>query len=205
MTKTRIPEGFREDSLGRLVPESTIKEMDLKRDALVYGLAAEAETLSQTLAAYKAETMERIEAFAAESAARFGAKVGGQKGNMTLLSFDGRFKVQVANQPKINFNESLQTAKALIDKCIRAWSDGADPKILALVNDAFQVDQEGRVSVGRILGLRRLDIQDKSWRKAMDAITDSIQITGSKSYVRVYRRDDETGEYLPISLDVAGV
>ena len=39
-------------------------------------------------------------------------------------------------------------------------------------------------------------------KKAMDAISDSIQVVGSKNYLRVYQRA-EGGEYKPISLDVA--
>ena len=37
---------------------------------------------------------------------------------MTLTSFDGRFKVMVAVNDTVQFNEKLQVAKQLIDKCI---------------------------------------------------------------------------------------
>jgi hypothetical protein len=110
----------------------------------------------------------------------------------------------VAQQDSITFDERLQVAKALIDKCIKKWSDGADANLLALVNDAFQVDKTGNVSIRRVLGLRSLDIDDRDWKKAMDAISESVQVVGSKSYLRVYERN-EAGDYLPISLDVAGV
>jgi hypothetical protein len=36
----------------------------------------------------------------------------------------------------------------------------------------------------------------------MDAISEAIQVVGSKSYIRVYERS-EVGEYRPIALDVA--
>jgi hypothetical protein len=75
---------------------------------------------------------------------------------------------------------------------------------MAIVNAAFATDKEGNISASRVLGLRRLDIQDATWKKAMDAIADSLQIVGSKSYIRVYERT-ENGEYRPISLDVASV
>ena len=38
----------------------------------------------------------------------------------------------------------------------------------------------------------------------MDAISESVKVTGSKNYLRVYKRM-ENGEYRPISLDVANV
>jgi hypothetical protein len=36
----------------------------------------------------------------------------------------------------------------------------------------------------------------------MEAISDSIQVSGAKEYLRFYVRD-ETGKYLPIHLDFA--
>lgn len=199
----KIPEGYRPNANGDLVLIANIKEIDLLRDEVVQEIAAEARERSGELAAFKTGVMDRIQDFVSMSAARFKVKLGGTKGNLSLISFDGRYKVVVANQDYITFDERLQIAKAIIDKCIKKWSDGSTPEILALVNDAFQVDRAGNVSIRRILGLRQLDIADKDWKKAMDAISESLQVTGSKSYLRVYERDDQ-GEYKPIALDVSG-
>jgi hypothetical protein len=129
--------------------------------------------------------------------------LGGKKGNLTLVSFDGRFKVIVAQSETLVFDERLLAAKELIDQCIRGWSEGASTELLALVNDAFRVDQAGKLSSGRILGLRRLDIQDKKWKKAMEAISESVQVASSKRYIRFYVRLEDSEEYAPVSLDVA--
>lgn len=198
----KIPDGYRQNANGDLVLIENIKEVDLLRDELVIKIAAEARSKSDELSCFRNQVFDQIEAFVKDSADRFKAKMGGAKGNLTLFSFDGRFKVQVANQDNISFDERLQVAKTLIDKCIKKWSDGADANLLALVNDAFQVDKAGNVSIRRVLGLRQLDIEDRDWKKAMDAISESIQVVGSKRYVRVYERDG-AGDYKPISLDVA--
>lgn len=200
---TKIPEGFREDAKGRLVPVETIKEVDLARDELVTTLVKAAEQHSTSLAVFKAEAMATIDSFIAESMARFKAKVGGVKGNVTLLSFDGRYKVQVQIQDHIAFDERLQAAKTLIDKCIAKWGEGADAKLMALVNYAFEVDKEGKLSPTRILSLRRLDVDDKNWKRAMEAISDSITVTGSKAYLRFYKRAAQSDQYIPVPLDVA--
>lgn len=198
----KIPDGYRQNANGDLVLLENIKAVDLLRDELVQGIAERALAKSSELAAFRNQVFEEIETFVQESATRFKAKMGGQKGNLTLFSFDGRFKVQVANQDNLTFDERLQVAKSLIDKCIKKWSDGADANLLALVNDAFQVDKAGNVSIRRVLGLRQMDIEDKDWKRAMDAISESTQVVGSKRYVRVYERA-EAGDYRPISLDVA--
>lgn len=200
---TKIPDGFREDAKGRLVPVETIKEVDLARDELVTALVKAAEQHSTGLAVFKVEAMATIDAFIAESMARFKAKVGGVKGNVTLLSFDGRYKVQVQIQDRIAFDERLQAAKVLIDKCISKWGEGADAKLMALVNYAFEVDKEGKLSPTRILSLRRLDVDDRNWKRAMEAIGDSITVTGSKAYLRFYKRVGQSDQYAPVPLDVA--
>jgi len=200
----KIPEGYRQNANGDLVLIDNIKQIDLLRDELVVSIAARAREKSGELAEFKTSVMADVDAFVRTSAERFKAKLGGKKGNLTLMSFDGRFKVLVAQQDSITFDERLQVAKALIDKCIKKWSDGADANLLALVNDAFQVDKTGNVSIRRVLGLRSLEIDDRDWKKAMDAIAESVQVVGSKSYLRVYERT-EAGDYLPISLDMAAV
>ncbi|WP_257311182.1 DUF3164 family protein [Geothrix fuzhouensis] len=200
---TKIPDGFREDAKGRLVPVETIKEIDLARDELVTTLVKAAEQHSTGLAVFKVEAMATIDAFIAESMAKFKAKVGGVKGNVTLMSFDGRYKVQVQIQDRIAFDERLQAAKVLIDKCISKWGEGADAKLMALVNYAFEVDKEGKLSPTRILSLRRLDVDDRNWKRAMEAIGDSITVTGSKAYLRFYKRIGHSDQYTPVPLDVA--
>ena len=202
MSSTKIPEGYRQNANGDLVLLENIKEIDLMRDELVQGIAATAMERSGELATFKASVMDQIQAFVSASAEHYKVKMGGAKGNLTLFSFDGRFKVQVASQDSLAFDERLQVAQELINKCVKRWSEGSRPEILALVNDAFQVDQAGNISIRRVLGLRKLDITDKDWKRAMDAISDSVQVTGSKSYIRVYERQ-ASGEYKPIPLDVA--
>ena len=128
--------------------------------------------------------------------------MSGNEGNKTMSSYDGSMRINLAVSKVIYFDERLQVAKNLIDDCITRWARGSSSEIRALVNDAFQVDQQGIVSTARILGLRRLNIDDPQWKKAMDAISDSIQITGSKEYIRFYMRDEQ-GKYQQISLDFA--
>lgn len=204
MNLITIPAGYRQDALGRLVPESTIREIDLTRDRLVQDLAARARKQSDALRAFKNWVLDEITAFVQLSAERFGVQWGGKKGNITLLSYDARFKVVVAVAERIQFDERILVAKDLIDNCIRSWSEGSRPEILALINDAFQVDQQGKISTSRVLSLRGLKIEDEDWKAAMDAISESIMPVGSKTFLRVYERQGN-GEYRPISLDVAGV
>ncbi|MEY4591521.1 MAG: hypothetical protein RIR18_416 [Pseudomonadota bacterium] len=200
-----IPEGYLEDQQGRLVPIGTVKPIDIERDKLVREIVEKAKVVSGNIGQFKVDVFGDIAAFVQLSAEQYGASIGGKKGNVTLLSFDGKFKVQRAIAEHVTFDERLQAAKGLIDECINDWMQGSSQNIQVLVNNAFQVDKEGNINVGRVLSLRRLEIEDDRWNRAMKAIGDAVQVVGSKSYVRVYERIGDSDQYAPIPLDVAAV
>lgn len=207
MLEQTIPAGFMKDSAGRLVPIETVRPVDIERDKLVLEIVEKARHLNAALAAFKGAVFGDIEAFIELSAEQYGVALKGAagKGNVSLASFDGRYKVQRAIAESITFDERLIAAKALIDQCITDWSTGSRPEIHALINNAFQVDKAGKINTGRVLGLRRLEINDERWQAAMRAIGEAVQIVGSKSYVRVYERIGNTEQFRAIALDVASV
>lgn len=201
----QVPEGYRLDAQGRHVPESMIKPLDLMRDELVMAIVGKTQELNQALADFKAQVFGEVDALVAVAADEYGAKLGGAKGNVTLFSYDGRFKVVRAKADNIRFDERLQGAKALIDECLQEWVKGSRPEIITLINDAFKVDQAGNIRTGSVLALRRLEITDERWIRAMQAISDAVTVVTTSSYVRVYERVGDTDRYEPISLDIAKV
>lgn len=205
MTTIAPPLDFMEDAMGRLVPISLVKPIDLARDSLVHEIVTAAKLHSATLAGFKNRVFDDIQAFIEMSAEQYGVKRGGKKGNVTLVSYDGKYKIIRAMADSLVFDERLQAAKELINECIREWGQGSRPEIMALVDDAFDVDKAGNINTGRVLGLQRLDIKDGKWRQAMEAIHASIRIASSKAYFRVYERVGNTNEYKAIPLDVATV
>jgi hypothetical protein len=205
MTEDMIPKGFWRDATGALIPLANIKAIDKDRDAVVKQVCDAAKQAQAALAGFKLVATDAVSDFVSRSLAEYDVKHGGKKGNITLHSFDGKFKIVRQTQETLAFDERLQAAKALIDECIQLWSKGSNAHIKVLVNDAFQVDKQGKISTGRVLRLRSLEIQDDKWQRAMLAIGDSMRVASTKSYIRFYERDDGTGEYLPISLDVAAL
>jgi len=198
------PKDYKRDARGNLVAVANIREIDLLRDELVMELVGKANGVAETLADFKRGTLDDIAAFVQLSADRYDVQLGGRKGNVSLHSFDGQYRVQLAMQDTLVFDEGLAAAKALIDECINEWTAGSRTELKTLINAAFQVDKEGNISTARVLGLRRLAIDDAKWRRAMDALSDSLQVHTSKAFVRVYRRDT-AGEDQLINLDVAKV
>lgn len=203
--QVQIPEGFWENTQGALVPEANVKAIDKLRDQTVRKVWEAAEALHNALAEFKQMGFEEVATFVQISADQYGSKIGGSKGNVQLLTYDGRLKIQRNIAEHIIFDERLQAAKNLIDECLKEWTvDGRD-EIKAIIHNAFNVDKKGEISTTKILGLKRIEINHPKWLEAMQAITDSINIAGSKSYLRFYKRNDETGEYNPMSLDLATI
>lgn len=191
---------FMMNAQGSYVPIANVKPVDKLRDDLVRSLMLKTKEVQKLIERHRLDCWDDISAFLSLSASEHGVEFGGKKGNITLLSYDGKYKVVIANQDYISFNEKLQIAKELIDECIKKWSSGASANLIALLNDAFKVDKQGKISTDKILGLRRLEINDPTWTEAMKAISDSITIEDSKRYIRFYERRDSDGKYEHISL-----
>lgn len=201
----QLPENLWKDAKGRYIPEEMVKPIDKIRDELVKRLFEAAQSHHNTLKEFKDICFTEVSEFVDLSAKEYGTTFGGKKGNVTLYSFDGSIKIQIANHENIRFDERLQAAKCLMDECANDWVKGARPELVTFINDAFQVDKQGEISVGRILALRRHDIDDERWKRAMQAIADSVQVVGSKSYVRFYKRVAGSDQYQPLSLDIASI
>lgn len=189
------------DAKGRYVPRRLVKDVDIARHDLVLELVSRARTMSEQLAAFRRAADADIDAFVELSAEKYGAKPGRVKGNLSLTSFDGRYRVVRQVQDRLVFDERLQVAKELVDTCIHEWTEGTRPEIRALVEHAFQTDRAGKVSTERVLGLRRLEIDSPRWAEAMTAIADSVQVATSKAYLRFYERIGDA--YRPINLDLS--
>ena len=203
MQAAEIPAGYMQDALGRLTPVDRIEPIDLERNDLVVEMVNQAKELKKQLIAFKLGGMGDIAALIELSADKYNVKMGGKKGNVSLTSYDGRYKVQRSIAENIDFDERLQVARELIDQCIQRWANGIDSKVRVLVDHAFQVDKQGNISTSRILSLRRINIDDEEWKQAMEAIADSIRVSGSTTYLRIYERVGESEQYAPISLDIA--
>jgi hypothetical protein len=201
----QVPRGYWKDAHGAFIPVTKIKDIDKDRDSVTRQLCQQAEAASAALMAFKVTAMQAFNEFVNRSLAQYDAKLGGKKGNVTIFSFDGAYKIVRAMQENIVFDERLQVAQSLIGECIRTWSKGSNDNIKAIVDQAFKVDKAGKINTGAVLGLRALKIDDPKWLKAMEAISDSTQTVSTKAHIRFYKRDDASGEYVAINLDVASV
>ncbi len=191
------------DATGSLVPLEAVKATDLLMDETVREILADARGLSASIATFKTQTFERVGGLQALFAQHYDTTLGGAKGNITLMTFDGCAKVQVQVADRLEFGPELLSAKTLIDECVTGWTVGSRVEIQSLVNRVFQVDKEGQISKSGLFMLLHVAITDERWLRAMDAIRDSIRVVGSRQYVRFYQRETPDGQWRSVSIDIA--
>lgn len=200
-----ILDGYKMNGLGHLVPTALIDEIDLLRDDTVNRLLKSAHDLRRHTLEVKRVMYAEIKAFMQLSFERYQISWGGEKGNVTLTSYDKKYKISLTVATHLSFSEGLQAAKKLVDNCIVRWSQGADVKIQALVQHAFQTDKLGRINTGRVLQLTRLVIDDPEWKLAMKALLESLEPSGTSEYIRVMQRVGNTDRYEQVVLDFSSL
>lgn len=191
------------DAKGGFVPVETIKPAEKLEDETVRKIMAYAEELSAQIGRFRGHTMTDLGEFDALLAQEYGSQKGGAKGNRTYQTFDGLMKVQVQVADYIDFGSQLQIAKKLLDECLLEWAADSRPEIRAIITRAFNTDKEGQVNRSEIFMLLRLDIEDPRWQEAMRAIRDAMRVTGSKEYVRFYKRRAVTDRFEAVTIDLA--
>jgi hypothetical protein len=201
---SRVPEGYRKDHKGNLVPEANIREIVKQEDELVNSLIEEAKSIAGIITDFKTRALAAIDDHQAESARQLKAKVNAdqeKQRSKTLWSFDHGRKVKSTSYEFKEFDGRLSVAKGLFDKVINRMSETADPVLVAIVEDLLDVNS-GTINGNKMLALKKYEVPDPDWKKAMEAASQALTIVNSKRYVLFYEYD-ENGAETRISLNIA--
>ncbi len=190
------------DAHGREYPAKILDPQIVKRDTIVNRLMGKALRLHDKIETEKIKMVEDIDKYLTQTAQKYGEE---WKGNAELVSFDGKYKIEIRNRERIEFSEKLQIAKQKIDECLKRWSEDSNVNLQAVIKEAFQVDKKGEIAKSRILGLRRFNIKDKQWQQAMDLIDEAIQVTSTKQYIAFYERPSEDKSFQLVSLNFSAL
>ena len=212
-TSLPIPDGtilvgdkkYLADPRGALVPVETIKAQVLLEDENTRKIISFALGLSQRIGRFKDHTMTDLAEFDALLEQEYGVVKRGNRGrgNRSYKRFDRLLEVEVRIQDRIEFGPELLVAKLLVDECLSEWSVDSRAEIRAIITDAFNVDQEGRINRSAIYGLLRLQIEDPRWQEAMRALRDAMRVTGSKNQIYFRRRAAIGAPLVAITIDLS--
>lgn len=181
------------DDKGRPIPEEYVKPIDKKRDKLVESIIKRVAKLSSKLADEKVEIVAAVEKYLKELAKDSKVREG-WKGNILLYNFSQNLCIERRINESISFDERLQMVKTTIDKWLAERLKNIDEVIAKLISQAFSVDKQGRINTTMLLKLKKLDIKDKEWVKAMEMLDESIFVKSSKMALRFRSRNTEVAE-----------
>jgi hypothetical protein len=189
------------DGEGLMVPAKHISQEDKDRDKVVEDVCHEARKIQMIVKNAKQLMLQAIDGYLAQIAASYGEE---WQGNATLTNFSQTLQVEVKNAKILAFDEKLKIAKSKIDKCIEKWAVGSKTEIIALVNQAFKVNQKGQMDVPALLKLPQLEINDSTWQEAMAIIKDSVTVQFTKKYVNI-REKAEDGSWRTLTLNFSSL
>ncbi len=199
---TQIKEKTWTDETGQTIPSDRILPLEKAKEKTSYKLAKEAASIHEKLAAYKqliaAETLAIYEKAIADG------KAG--KGNFIFYNFDGSIKIEKSINEAIDFDSvKIELAKQKLDEMISESINKDMDFVRELVLSAFSTSQ-GKLDTKKVLGLKKhaSRIKDTRYHEAMSLIDESIRRPSSKTYFRVWVRDDK-GQYQNIDLNFSSI
>lgn len=187
---------------GHQVPVSLVSAQDMLIDQTVKVIQGHSQTLMSQIARFRAHSFDDVNSLMALLAEKYEVKRGGPKGNVSFISFDGLTKIEIRVQDYIVFGPELQIAKALIDEYIAEVSDGVPDIVRELLNHSFDTEKVGHVNREKLYSLRRLNVDHPKWKRAMDAIADSMRVLESREFFQISTRKSPRDGFkaMPINL-----
>ena len=199
------PKGYWRNARGDLVHEANVTANDRDADETVRKIHGFGEDLSAQMWRFRAYTLDDVAGYVARLLERAGARGRATRGNLSIMSFDGRRKVTLSIGEYVAIGPEIVAAQALMDECLERWTKGSGREVKALIEQAFTPNAEGKLSVSELLRLRRIAIDDPQWRAMQHAIADAMRPAGTAEYVRLYRRDHPKDPWQRVSLHLANV
>lgn len=191
------------DSKGRAVPIANVKDADRLITQTVEKIHTFAVEERDRIARFKGHTFDDVYTTVALLAESYGVKRGGDKGNITLTTYDGLKRVSIKVADQLAFGPQLQIAKTLVEEYIAEFRDGIPAEIMPLMVHAFHMEKPGVVNTDAVYSLQKLKIEHPIWEQAMQAITDSRVLLGSKSYVVIEAREHHGAQWKAVILNMA--
>ena len=199
------PAGYWLDARGNLIAERNVSMVERDVNDVVLLVHGYGEALSEQMARFREHTLSDVMALCVRIVDEYGGKIGGRKGNITLVSFDGTKRVVLAQAERIAVGPQIIAAQAIIEECIETWSERGNRNLRALVDGAFKSDATGKVSVTQLIRLKNVHIDDARWRSVQAAISDALTPAGKAEYIRLYRRDRAADPWQQVPLNLATV
>ena len=198
-----VPNGYAVNAKRHMIPDEVVRDADRLENDVVRRILAFGVDLADQIARFRAHTFDDLATFLDLLGEQYGRRKTAGKGGYSCTSYDGRLKVQVQVQDRITFGPELQVARELVNECLADWAADSQPEARAIIQDAFSVDKRGSVNREAVFRMRRLQIDDERWKRAQQAVSDSIRVEGAKAHVRLYMRPTPEAKWIQVPINIA--
>ena len=199
------PDGCRVNIDGQIVPVESIADVALLRDEFVVSTLQRAFELHAEIKAARAALLSEFDAFVELSGGDSGVRIGSTGGG-TVMSYDGRLKVERTSPNILGFNEKIGFAEELVTQCLRRWSEKSDfAELRTIVELAFKRSAKGNLDRSLLVRLFQIQSEDAEWVQAMEILRESMEVIGRRSYMRFYFRASRAAKWQQVSLDFSKV
>jgi len=193
------------DEAGNKIPFNRLTKLEVTREKEVAKILKDALALNKKLIDFKEAIRGATEKIISEFQAEKGLETMG-KGNVTLFNFDRSIKVEVSISDRIEFDDlTMKACKERFDQFLNMNVDGKQEFIKEMVNDAFSTSR-GKLDAKKVMSLLKYEtkISDVVFHQALTLLKESIRRPDSRTYYRVWLRDD-TGQYKNIDLNFSSI
>ncbi len=204
MIQTRKNQNWVDES-GTQIPFNRLTKLEIMQESELAKIVKEATGINSRLAAFKGHVSATCDKIVKEF--MLSKKVDSiGKGNVTLFNFDRSIKLSLDVNDRIEFDD--MTMKACKEKFDLFLGDNIDEKqafVKELVNDAFSTSR-GKLDAKKVMSLLKYEtrIKDETFQAALVLLKESIRRPDSKSYYRVWVKDEE-GSYKMIDLNFSSI
>jgi len=188
------------------VPYNRINKVERLMERSSAKILREALAVNKKLVAFRDTISDlSMEAYEAFMEAKNSKKQ--TKGNFTWYNFNRSIKIEVSISEAIQFDDlTIAAAKekfdVFLDENVTSKNDFVKPMII----DAFETQRNSKLDTKRVLGLMRYEAKIKNplFSEAVKLIQESIRRPKSKTYYRVWVKDEE-GQYKNIDLNLSSL
>jgi hypothetical protein len=201
----KIKDKIWRDETGKEVPVEYISLGTRLKERNAAILHKEAKHLSKKLTQYKKQIDKLCADVYQKAMEEYKTKSDG-KGNFTWFNFDRSIKIEVSISDRIDFDDlAIQASKEKLDAFLSENIDTKMEFVKDLVIDAFSTTR-GKIDTKKVMGLMkyRSKIKHQLFQEALNILSDGIRKPGSKTYFRIWDRD-ESGQYNLIDLNFSSI
>lgn len=172
---------------------------EVLRDESIREIVHKAQEIHGIMTAFKAESFTGIETLYKMLQEHSDRHANG-KGNVTLDTADGQYRVVYKRADQTRFDERATQAEAhILDFLTSEYPEGSNTAKLIRSLLERKKGALDKNLVLKLIGMKN-DFENDNWRKGIELLQESIVPDSTKFYAEYYYRSDD-GEWLPIILN----